>query len=152
MQLVKQVDALLLIRESSRARQQQSLVELEKAKTAALGARVLVYREKDGWKPYTLVRARDMEVDVTLPSGKVSTFLLNMVRPFLERAVENNTGPHRAEDEEKEDKEPVREPYQLRSRAKQGLYFGFESYLAVAAAEFHKSWIEEIMNWAASSL
>ena len=69
-----QINARRLIRESSRPLQQPSLAELEKVKTTALGTQFLVYREKDGWKPYTLVRVRDMEVDVILPSGKVSTF------------------------------------------------------------------------------
>ena len=139
-----QMNARRLTRESIRTRQKPSLVELEKVRTAAPGTRVLVYLEKDRWKPCTLVRARDMKVYVILPSGKVSTFSLNMVRPFLEIAVTNDTSSHRTQRKEKEHKKPVREPCQLLSRAKQGLYLGLESYLAVATDEFHKSRIKEI--------
>ena len=43
---------------------------------------VLVYRESWGWNQYTLVRVHDNEVDVILPSGRISSFPINMVPSF----------------------------------------------------------------------
>lgn len=56
--------------------------EMEKINYLPPGHEGLVYREKNGRKPYKLVLVRGNELDVVLQSGKTSTFEITSARPF----------------------------------------------------------------------
>ncbi len=70
------------IRESTRVRNSPSVSEVEQVRLVPPGGDVRVYRGNNGRKIYPLVRVHHNDVDVTLPSGKISTFPINMVRPY----------------------------------------------------------------------
>lgn len=76
------MNAQRLIRDSSCYRNSPSILEIEKVRQLPPGTDVLVYREKIEWMPYTLVLVHGNSVDIILPSGKISRFSINMVKPF----------------------------------------------------------------------
>lgn len=59
--------------------------EIQKMSRLPPGKTVIVYREKTRWKLYKLVKPRDTEVDVVVPSGKISAFGINVLCPFYEK-------------------------------------------------------------------
>jgi len=71
-----------MVKNAMRVRNVPSITEMEKVRNLPPGHEVIVYREGDGWSKYVLVRAHETSVDVILPSGKISTFALNVVRPY----------------------------------------------------------------------
>ncbi len=58
--------------------------EIEKIRRLPPGSDVLVYREKSGWTKCKLALVKGNEVQVVLPSGKVSSFGIHMARQFYD--------------------------------------------------------------------
>lgn len=82
-QIVMQLNARHKVRDSMKNRNSPSIIEIERIRALEPGQKVLVHQEKVGWTPFTLVRVAETTVDVILPSGKITTFGINKVRPFL---------------------------------------------------------------------
>lgn len=80
--LVLRMKAKRIVNESKKIRNSPSMNEIEKVRTLPPGSEVLVYREELGWKKYPFVRTIGNSVDVVLPSRKISTFPINMSKPF----------------------------------------------------------------------
>lgn len=57
-EMVIKMNARRTIRDSIRDRNIPALGQQEEVLNTVPGSKVLVYREKGGWKPYTLVRVR----------------------------------------------------------------------------------------------
>ena len=87
--LVIKLLARRTIRDSTREKSTASVSQMNKARNLPSGHELLVYREKHGWKLYTLVRDNNNNVDVVLPSWKISTFSINVVRPLYAESDEN---------------------------------------------------------------
>ncbi len=130
--LVVQMNAKRILRDSMRPRNVPSVIESEKVRTAPPGSKVIVYREKGGWTPYTLVRVRENEVDVILPSGKVSTFSLNSVRVFNNPTIEEET----SEGQQSRTTVVEREPYMLRSRIRADMTSESDVFLSTNAIDY----------------
>jgi len=86
---VTKMKARRLLRDSTRSRNSPNAAAIEKIRSLPAGQEVLVFREPGGWIPYTLVRVVRNSVDVILPSGKISSFPINVVRPFHKRTTED---------------------------------------------------------------
>lgn len=82
---VTKMKARRTLRDAVMLRNTASCLEMQKVSQLPPGHNVLVFRENEGWKRYTMVRVRDHEVDVVLSSGRISTFGLNCVRPYYEK-------------------------------------------------------------------
>lgn len=80
--LVDNRNSRCILRESVRKRNTPSVPELEKVKNLSPGNQVFVFRERGGLTLYTLVRIHGNSVDVILPSELISTFSINVVRPY----------------------------------------------------------------------
>lgn len=52
------------------------------SKVTDIGSKGIIYRKREGWDLYTLIRVRNNEVDVILPRGKIAYFVVNLVRPY----------------------------------------------------------------------
>ena len=83
-ELVIKMKERKLLRDSSRLRNTKTIKQMEKVKPLPPGHPVFVERGKNRWKRYTLVRIMGKNVDVILPSGKMSTFSINIVHPYNE--------------------------------------------------------------------
>lgn len=95
-EMITKLKARRVVKDAMKIRHTPSALEIEKVRRLPPGNMVLVYREGHGWTEYTLVRVRGNEVDVVLPSGKVSTFPVTVVRPFYQLTTEqhsNNVKP-----------------------------------------------------------
>jgi len=62
----------------TRSRNSPNTAALDKIRRLPPGKEVLVFREPGGWIPYPLVRVVRNSVDVILPSGKISSFPINV--------------------------------------------------------------------------
>lgn len=80
---VVQLKAQQVLRDSIRKHNVPSVAELEKVRRTEPGSKVLVFREKESWRKYTLVRLRQNDIGVISPSGRISTFPLNVIRPYM---------------------------------------------------------------------
>lgn len=109
-ELVKQIGARRVIRESTRLRNIPSLIYREDGRTARPGSTVLVYREDVGWIPYSLVGVDGNEVHVVLLSSWISSFSINMVKLLKKNATPTKSKERKAKNKTKE----AREPYNLR--------------------------------------
>ena len=58
-------------------------LEIETVRQLPPGSNVLVFREKEGWKQYTLAKVDGNNVNVILPSGLITAFGIHNVRPFV---------------------------------------------------------------------
>lgn len=77
-----QMNAKRVVRDSIRSRNKISRKDIEEVKRTVPGSRVLVYREDKILLPYAFVRVRESEVHDILRSGTMSSFAINMVRPY----------------------------------------------------------------------
>lgn len=80
--LATKMKARRVIKDSVRKYHAPSMREIEKLRRLPPGSDVLVHREKIGWKKYSLSSVKDNEVQVVLPSGKISSFGIHCVRQF----------------------------------------------------------------------
>lgn len=81
------MNARTLLAEIIRLRNTPSGAEQDKFRQVAPGAKVLIYREKVGWTPNTLVRARKSEVDGILSIRPISALAASMGLELFTRDV-----------------------------------------------------------------
>lgn len=126
---------------------------MEKVRNLAPGKEVLVLREDEGWTPYTFVRVSGNNVDVILPSGKISSFAIIIVRPFqkendeVERTSSVKNIPVKTAETEMKNAEPLSHQMVTHSRARKDRTES-TTYYAVAGVPdkefYHSLRMEEI--------
>lgn len=84
-QIVNKMKAKRMICNASHQKSSSSLEKIQKVSKLLLGHIVQMYQGKSGWQPNELVRVGDTDVDVVLPSGKSSTFTINVLCPIYEK-------------------------------------------------------------------
>lgn len=72
------------IKDRAKVHSIQGHTEIEKVRTLHSGNQVLVYQEASRWREYELVKVSGHEAKVVMPSGKISSFPINMIRPLCE--------------------------------------------------------------------
>lgn len=80
MALVVKLKSRRVIKDSIRKYHSPNSTEIEKVPKLSPGTSVLVYREKTGWTQYELASVSENDVQVRLPSGKISTFGIHNLR------------------------------------------------------------------------
>lgn len=84
------------MREARKVRHVPSQIKVDKVRSLPSGKHFLVHRKFKGCRCYQIICVNDNEVDVLMPSGKISSFSINVVH-FLHENNESESGNKKME-------------------------------------------------------
>lgn len=80
-----------IVRNSSRNVNAPSMEAVEDVRCLSPGSDVIVFREKQGWQIYKLAKVYDNNVEVQLPSGRLSKFGIQYVGAFRQPTAQKDS-------------------------------------------------------------